>query len=205
MISHGEEEQPIFIAILNQGNMRPELANLLIHISHTSRVSIHYPNARPITHNRNSIVKQFLTSDAGNLLMIDSDIVPKFDPTTLQHSGKDIIGAPCPQWNEGDIYWVVMDRVEAGYKPVPPERRCSLTRVDAIGTGCIMIKRHVLESMRAPFSELTDAEGRLQLGEDFNFCRLAGEHGFEVWCDWNVRCSHFKTVDLDQVWELKSC
>ena len=131
--------------------------------------------------------------------MIDSDVVPHRSPLDLIELDKDIIAYPCPQWNERDLYWVVMDKDGGGYKPIPPERRHGLQRVDAIGTGCIMIKRNVLEQVRAPFSNKQAEDGTLDLGEDFYFCQKAAAAGFEVWCDWRAPCSHFKTLNLIDV------
>lgn len=195
------KKQKVYLTILNQGNIRPELANLLIHITHDPRyqVKITYPSARPITNNRNRIAKQFLEGDWDYLLMIDSDIVPHSNPLDLIAHDKDITGCPCPQWNERDLYWVVMDKDGTGYKPIPPERRHGLRQVDAIGTGCILIRRNVLEAVRAPFNDKQAEDGTLDLGEDFYFCEKATEAGFEVWCDWRAPCSHFKTLDLIEV------
>jgi hypothetical protein len=194
----------IYVAILNQGAIRPELANLLTAISHDPqyRLTITYPADRPITNNRNRIVKDFLQSKASHLLMIDSDIVPHSTPLDLVRHNKDVVGYPCPQWRQGDIYWVAVDKTAEGYKPIPPERRNGIRQVDAIGTGCIMIKRKVLETLTAPFIDTLNDDGTLQLGEDFSFCEKATEAGFEIWCDWRAPCSHFKSIDLFEILRL---
>lgn len=199
-----EKKQKVYIAILNQGTIRPELANLLIHITHDPRyqIKIIYPSERPITNNRNKIVRDFIYGDWDYLLMIDSDVVSHRSPLDLIELDKDVVGYPCPQWNEGNIYWLAMDQDDDGYKSIQPERRHGLQRVDAIGTGCILIKRQVLEHVHAPFSDRLGEDGTLDLGEDFYFCQKAIEAGFEVWCDWRAPCSHFKELDLINVLEL---
>jgi len=191
----------IYIAVLNQGSIRPELANLLIHTTHDPRyqVKITYPGDRPIANNRNKIVLKFLEGDWDYLLMLDDDTVPHRNPLDLIEHDKDVIGYPYPQWNEGDIYWLAMDQDGDGYKPIPPARRYGLQQVDALGTGCILIKRSVLEAVRAPFMRKWSEDGIAELGLDFYFCQKAIEAGFEVWCDWRAPCSHFKTLDLIEV------
>lgn len=202
MRSHGEvRKQKVYIAVLNQGTVNTALSNLLIHITHDPRhhITITYPSERPIANNRNKIVLSFLEGDWDYLLMLDDDTVPHRSPIDLIDTGKDIIGYPYPQWNSGDIYWVVMDRDGDGYKPMPPERRYGVQQVDAIGTGCILIKREVLETVKAPFMRKWSEEGIAELGLDFYFCQKAIDAGFEVWCDWGAPCSHFKTIDLIEV------
>lgn len=196
-----EKKLKVYIAVLNQGSIRPELANLLIHTTHDPRyqVKITYPGDRPIANNRNKIVLKFLEGDWDYLLMLDDDTVPHRSPLDLIDADKDIIGYPYPQWNEGDIYWLAMDQDGDGYKPIPPERRHGLQQVDAIGTGCILIKRKVLEEVRAPFMRKWSEDGIAELGLDFYFCQKAKDAGFEVWCDWRAPCSHFKTLDLIEV------
>lgn len=191
----------VYIAILNQGAIRPELANLLINSTHDPRyqIKITYPGDRPIANNRNKIVLKFLEGDWDYLLMLDDDTVPHRSPLDLITLDKDIIGYPYPQWNEGDIYWLAMDQDGDGYKPIPPDRRHGLQQVDALGTGCILIARNVLEAIRAPFMRKWDEDGIAELGLDFYFCQKAKEAGFEVWCDWRAPCSHFKTLNLIDV------
>ena len=195
------KKQKVYIAVLNQGSIRPELANLLIHTTHDPRyqVKITYPGDRPIANNRNKIVLKFLDGDWDYLLMLDDDTVPHRNPLDLIEHDKDIIGYPYPQWNERDIYWLAMDQDGDGYKPIPPERRHGLQQVDALGTGCILIKRNVLEAVRAPFMRKWSEDGIAELGLDFYFCQKARDAGFEVWCDWRAPCSHFKNLDLIEV------
>jgi len=189
------------ISVLNQGKLATGLVNSLAIMTHDDRckVRIDYPAGRPIQHNRNEIAKRFLMSRADFLLMIDSDIVPKKSPLDLVQMNKDVLGLPCPQWREGDIFWVVMDRVRGGFRPVRPERRFGLAEVDAVGTGCILIARRVLERLKAPFNIEWTEDGTLEMGLDFAFCLRVRQAGFSVWTHWAYVCSHFKTLDLVEV------
>ena len=199
-----DKKQKVYIAVLNQGSIRHELVNLLIHTTHDPgyQVKITYPGDRPIANNRNKIVLKFLEGDWDYLLMIDDDTVPHNNPLDLISHDKDIIGYPYPQWNERDIYWLAMDQDGDGYKSILPDRRHGLQPVDALGTGCILIKRKVLEAVKAPFMRKWSEDGIAELGLDFYFCQKAKDAGFEVWCDWRAPCSHFKTLDLIEVLRL---
>ena len=162
-------------------------------------VKLSFESLQPTSHNRNSIVRKFLANNYDYLLMIDSDIIPKRNPLELIKYDKDIIACPCPQWRDGDIYWVVMDRVEGGYKQVLAERRSGLCRVDAVGTGCILLSKKVLKDIASPFSREWDENGLQILGQDFSFSKKAIEAGYNVWAHWDYPCSHFKRIDLIDV------
>lgn len=195
----------VYVAILNQGSIRPELTNTLIRISHDIHdIKIVYPNSMPIAHNRNDIVQRFLKTDCDYLLMIDSDIVPKKNPLLLLAYNKDIIGGVCPQYNNGTIYCVVMEKTPKGLQEIALADRNGIKEVDAIGTGCILIARRVLEKVKAPFMRKWDNDGLQDLGLDFYFCEKAKKHGFSVWADWESVCSHYKTIDLLSISSLQN-
>jgi glycosyltransferase involved in cell wall biosynthesis len=63
----------------------------------------------------------------------------------------------------------------------------SLVKADALGTGCMLIKREVLESVGYPWFKCHDGSAG---GEDFFFCEQAKALGFEVWGDFSVQCNH---------------
>ena len=84
----------IYIAILNQGEVRPELTTVLHDLPFQNKYSIYitYPSEKPISNNRNKIVQDFLLKkEFDYLLMIDDDIVPPADILNLADFQKDII------------------------------------------------------------------------------------------------------------------
>ena len=124
-MSRGNFNPRVWVSILNQGRIRPELSNVLLRMRDDGRYVLHieYPNARPEMSNRNQLVDRYLENGFELLLMIDADVVPRSNPLDLVGLDKDIINFAAPQWREGDLYWVAMDKVEGGWKPLPPERR----------------------------------------------------------------------------------
>jgi len=72
-----------------------------------------------------------------------------------------------------------------------------LHKIDAGGTGCMLIKRHVLEKMNIKFTGAFFEFGdiivngqRRTMSEDVEFCERAGDIGFEVWLHEDVRPVH---------------
>jgi len=59
-------------------------------------------------------------------------------------------------------------------------------KVDAIGFGCVLVKREVFEKIPAPWFVWNQASP----SEDFFFCEKAAKHGYEVRVLTDVKCSH---------------
>jgi len=57
-------------------------------------------------------------------------------------------------------------------------------RVDCAGVGCVLITRHVLETMPYPWFDLSAT----QYGSDMYFYKHAKDHGFLLWADPRVLC-----------------
>jgi len=64
--------------------------------------------------------------------------------------------------------------------------------VEAIGTGCLLIKRHVFEKVKVPWFEYQwngDPDGKM-ITEDLVFCEKAKKLGFKIYCDGTIKCGH---------------
>ena len=210
VVMASKEEMPlapsVLAAIPNEGQICAEMGFVVARLANyrECETKIYMPQARPIDNNRNQIVKKFLEGTWDYLLMIDSDNPPKRNPLELVKLDKDVIACPTPQWNdEGGgypLYFVAMDKVKEGYREHKEKR--GLQEVDAIGAGCILIARRVLEKVKAPFMRIWNEEGIADLGLDFNFCEKAKEQGFKIWAHYDYPCSHYKTIDLLKVFNL---
>lgn len=192
----------VLVAVLNEGVVRPELfAALSTNHPELHRVT-YFPAARPSQHNRGLIVKRALQEGYDWLLMIDSDTVPLRDPLELVKMDLDVVSCPCPQIYGKEIYWVVMDKVDGGFRQVPRNRRQGLIESDAVGSACMLIKRRVLEVVKAPFAIQWNSDAEMAVGLDLSFCDKARAAGFRVWAHWDYLCSHYKTLDLCAVTEM---
>ena len=129
-------------------------------------------NESLITRARNYLVDEFLRSGYTHLLFIDSDI--HFDPNdvlALIALDKEIIGAPYPKksinWKNiaaamaknpalmpGELDALTGDYV---FNPVPGTKQFKVTEpleVMEIGTGYMMIKRHVFDKFKEAYPKL---------------------------------------------------
>ena len=90
----------------------------------------------------------------------------------------------------------------------PGER--GLIRAAAVGDGCLLVQRRVMEATPDPWWEygetLTDA-----CDHDVVFSRKVREAGFGLWCDLDVRVDHITTMAVrparaeDGSWQVHLC
>ena len=198
------KNKSIYIAILNQGNIRPEMADLMSGLSRQRKyeILINYPCAKPITNNRNQIVKRFLETEMDYLLMLDNDCVANGKLLELADYDKDIIGGVSFGYLKQMLVPFVMKKKLTGkYDVIDINKNSGVIECDAIGSGNMMIARRVLEELPFPFRNEYDPEGIKTRGLDFNFCRRAKKLGYRVWVDTDMLVSHWTTVDLKTMWE----
>lgn len=202
----------IYLAILNKGWLRREIsATVLPMMKATPGVELIWENPaktwdHPISSNRNQIVQRFLKTDCDFLLMIDNDVVPLTNPAELVFADKDVVGMPAKvRQRVRSINWVAYVKnpdLDGGYAPVDffrVDTDIDLLKVDAIGTGCILVKRKVLEAIKAPFHCLYDDDGICKMGTDFAFSQRADDAGFEIYTTPQRTCEHFKEVGLADI------
>ena len=162
-------------------------------------------NCSIITLARNSLVHEFLKTDCTELLFIDSDVIATSGDILrlmAQSGGRDITAGTYPRRSHDkkfftDLYWTEDDNLEFDG---------SLMRVKRIGTGFMLIQRHVIEKMAQAHPEwsyknkptgermaaLFDFEIRddQYVGEDYLFCDRATEMGFKVHVDVDISLPH---------------
>jgi len=208
-----KKKTKIFIAILNQGfttsGLETQLWKWMMDFS--KEYTYHYfPTTydhRPISNNRNHIVKDFLATDCEYLMMLDDDTFPIKNPLELIIYNKDVIGAIYPGRDNNGIHFHVYKFGKEYPKKIIFEQYENseikgLTQVDAIGTGCIIIRRNVLEKIKRPFDDMFDKEGLMITNDDLHFSIKCQKAGFEVWTHGEYMCSHYKKVDLLQMAHL---
>jgi len=197
------KNKSIYIAVLNQGWIRPELVAIIANLTQQRKYSLYvgYPAHKPITHNRNTIVKRFLETGMDYLLMIDSDNIPPANILDLADYDKDIIGGLCFAFMKELIIPLCLKlNKEQRYDLMDITDNQGLVECDAIGSGVMMIKKEVLENIPFPFRNEYDPEGIKTKGLDVNFCKRAKEKGYTVWCHTDMKIAHWSTIDLRNVW-----
>jgi len=206
-----QKMQKVYLAILNDGHLRREMITTVFPaMQKTEGVQLVWENpsktwANPISSNRNKIVKRFLETDCDFLLMIDDDVVPLHNPCELVYADKDIIGSPALVHSAGQIFnWTayIPHSDGIGYSAIDLDSfddMIDILEVAIVGTGCILIKRKVLETLKAPFHSEFDDDGIQTYGTDFAFCRRATNAGFKVYTTTHKRCEHFKIVGFSDI------
>lgn len=204
-------KKSVYVAVPTEGNIHKLVSLALLKMQHDTRyrLRIAHPSHSPSDNNRHHIFNDFLAGGEDYLLMIDSDNPPINNPLDLIEMDRDIMGFPTPVWHftgkikgERPIY-------ENVYKYVPDEDaytewpiKDGLQKVDAIGTGCILIARRVLEhpGMRKGANQRTlNEDGTVNKGGDIMFCETARQCGFNVYAHYNYRCQHFVELELQEV------
>lgn len=183
----------MMIAIPHMGTVSTDMAEWLWKIKNDD-IDLLFSTHVPVESNRNFIVKKFLESKHEYLFMVDSDNTPKFDPMKLCN-GKDMYGFPTPVFKDGQMMYMICKDFGDGFRAYLHKSKGEY-EVDAVGTGCVLIHRRVLEAIKAPFDREYDKDGVAIVGEDINFCKKVKKQGFKIWVNWDCICSHHKTVNL---------
>lgn len=197
----------VFMAVLNNGSIRSELPYILRTLDKTPNIDLEVKPLYgswevPISSNRNIIVREFLETENEFLLMLDSDVIPLRNPLDFVFSKErlDVVSYPTLVRAKGlELAWNCYIKVEGGYVSVDfsdVDYKADLLKVDAVGTGCILIHRSVLETVKKPFSLKEDQYGRAIRGTDFHFSEKAVKAGFKLWAPPKYMCEHFKEVGL---------
>lgn len=113
----------------------------------------------------------------------------KFDLCAYYKEIRDVKGSPLNYYNH----------IEKFKDPSP------LHEIDTGGTGCILIKRKVLEALNKKYAEYifefgdTDVNGqRRTMSEDVEFCERAKDLGFTIWLDDRIRPLHLINNNWNQ-------
>jgi len=159
-------------------------------------------------HARNKAVEDFLASDCDVIWFLDSDISPSIQVMDLIAIHWDkwkvagltypvfmtLGGSPFPEV----VYTVYERNLETGnFKPTKAPTEGS-GFVDGLATGCLLIKRELLESMKAPWFEFKYKEYCRDIaeGEDLGFCRKIADMGHKFYVDFGTPFRHQKSIDL---------
>lgn len=141
---------------------------------------------------RNNCVHEMLLKDYTHLFFLDSDMVfPKGTLQRLLNHDVDIVGGFYVR--KRNNFWP--NAFKLGERPSGKyltEWINEYKEVEAIGTGCLLIKRHVFEKVKVPWFEYQwngDPDGKM-ITEDLVFCEKAKKLGFKIYCDGTIKCGH---------------
>jgi hypothetical protein len=200
----------VFVTVPNEHWLHAEVVNRLMRLLQDPRyrLRITLPSQRPLENNLHQIIVDFLASDFDFWLCIDADNPPMHSPLDLVELDLDIIACPTPIWHytgkpgERPIYWNAYDYVQDADAYREHSTKEGLQRVDAVGGGCFLVARRVLEHpdmRKGAFTRQLYPDGRVHKGNDLSFSERARCCGFELYAHYGYPCSHFCEVDLAEV------
>lgn len=166
----------------------------------------------PVMAARNLTGKRFLAETKAEwLCMIDNDMRPAMNLLRIlddAHAYHDIIVPQMHLWNEVNCFpalcWEPKEDLGGKVKLTPEESAKLMSRkfveLKGCGTGCIFIRRHVLEQMPYPwFRREFDADGKMTASEDMIFIHECVEKGIRVFGSTEHVVGHWRTVDLSTI------
>lgn len=142
---------------------------------------------------------QTMSGDWTHLLCLDADI--SFRPEQLQrlidHNLPIVSGAYVERKDNSRYCGGWYDLVPGNIGKHIPRSMTGLQKVDWVGAGFLLVKRHVFEKLPYPWFRHEwihyDHEGvhyQTQSGDDLSFCLQAQKHGFNVYCDCDCVVKH---------------
>lgn len=156
---------------------------------------------------RNRIVRKFLETNADALVMVDDDVIPTpgFVEKLLE-AKYDVVGAPVAiaKLPQHPLFLNVFDVEDNGAIVNVPPQTTGHQRVDAVGSGCILIHRRVLEDhrMKRPFDQQLNENGEILVGQDLEFCRRVRAFGYTIGVNWEVVCDHYVSLHLNAAQQM---
>lgn len=199
----GNSRATVLVSLPNTGWIHKSvvLAAMRLLGDRRHRVNVIMPTWNPYEHSMNRIAKDVLKGGHDFWLNIDADNPPENNPLDLVDLDRDICGLPTVVWCDkvpGDrpFYLNAMDAVGNEWKPHEP---CEgLQEVDAVGSGCMLVARRVLEGIKPPWfvREYAPDGASVECGPDFYFCRQASSAGFSVWAHFDYPCEHHNEIPL---------
>ena len=196
----------LYVAILSRGDWRKELGGIALpRMMATKEVYVGLENPVktwdiPRASNCNRVRKRFLETDYDFLLLIDQDKVPIGNPAELVFADEDVIGCPyLTRLRNGKVVWSAYKYIQErdSYNPIDIEaleNAEDLVAVDAVGGGCMLIKRYVLKDII--FEDIFNEEGIRTRGQDIEFCRMVKQEGFDVYTTPKRKCENFKITGI---------
>ena len=142
--------------------------------------------------NRYRLARYAVDSGASHLFFVDSDMT--FPPNTLIRllmTEKDIVGTSYFMRRQSERMTTVRVLNAAGELEILFEPPKELTKVAAVGTGCMLISTAALKNIPQPWFNLTfEPSGELNQGEDIWFCEQARKAGYDIWCEPSLNVGH---------------
>ena len=187
----------------NTGLMYAKTFVSLINLSKPPKFDFYFSRGGYIDSQRNEAVSCMLKDpEATHLLFVDSDmVIPKDALIKLFKEDKDIISGLYFHRNPPHLPHLYKTEND-GLIPIQNYEKNKIVEADAVGAGCLLIKRSVFEKL-SQFVKTADGAQQFfvttpTIGEDIFFCELAKKHGFKIFCDTSARCGHIELSVIEE-------
>ncbi len=154
---------------------------------------------------RNKAAQQFVESQFTHLLMLDvdhlhpPDIVQRLGRWVVDDRSRQVVGGL--NFRRGEPYdpCCFLLAEDGNFYP-PAEWGPGLIKVDAIGTGSILIAKEVFLRLPKPwfFNDYSRVEQGVWPGEDMGFSGLCRMHGIDMWVDTTTTSPHLIDAAVDE-------
>ncbi len=176
---------------------------------------------------RNTIAREFLKHpELDRLWMIDADINPEMDVFGILDVDADIVSPLMPVYKfklgEGkfqyELAWAAGDFEDindTSTLKAPEFSFGEVADVSMVGTGCMAIRRHVLEDKQMWYPGAVEGEpppifryqrkanGECESGEDFDFCIRAKRLGYSVKLHGGIEVGHMRDTDILHIMKIR--
>jgi hypothetical protein len=159
----------------------------------------------PLEVQRNNQIIYFLADETPytHIFLLDSDNVPELGTLQklLDHD-KDVVHTVGAAIIKGSLVFSASCKNPLNtpdepyvFPGITNEESHGLRQIDACGASGLLIKRHVLQTIKYPYFKFVVTEdNKVVLGEDLYFCEKIKEAGFEIWADFDLRMKHVSTI-----------
>lgn len=198
----------ILIGIATGGTVRSEtMASVMGAVEvlkgHGVWVDVNLQIGGYVAHNRNNLARETLKRGFDYLMFIDND--QTFQPSAIQRlldHDKDIVAAmynarPAPGKPTVSVVKMVdPEKDPRKGKEYITEFPAQLFTCYGTGTGFMLINANVFKKMSAPWFVAYEEENGEHHTEDIEFCRKAGELGYEIWISPSIKVGHIGTNEF---------
>lgn len=137
---------------------------------------------------------------------MDDDQGPVSDPSPLFELDLPVIGLPAPIWKHHQDWpftYSAFDKVGNNKYRMHDPREGGLQEVDAIGSGCMIVRTDVLKAIGLPaFVRVLSSDGCTAIqGPDMYFSDKVVAAGFQLHAHYAHKCNHVKDLELGTMFE----
>ena len=196
----------VVVGWLHNGHVVGDFCKSLVNLIAASRQMIYgqiVQAGSSIVMGRNTVVEQFLGTEAEWLFMVDSDMT--FEPDSLVRllaaadpKLRPVVGGLCFGMRNGEVFPTIFAERDGEMYVVKTWPENTVTKVSATGAAFLLVHRSVFVKMAERFAKpcpwFADEvlpSGELR-GEDVTFCVRAESLGFPIFVHTGVKVGHVK-------------